>query len=703
MSTNNKISNLISSQVPFFVRNDHPNFVAFLEAYYQYLEQEGITLEQGQVVERAKNLPNYFDVDRTLDEFSELLYNHFLKFLPREIIADKDLLIKHVLDFYKARGTEKSTRFLFNILFNKPITFYYPKRDVLKASDGKWIFDKYLNIIDMKVSNVANSQLGATQKLINTKVYGRQSKATAVVDDVIRFTSQGSTIDKLQISSLRGVFVPGEEIITRRSGDLEFLSATLTNNSVASITITDQGAGYNVGDYINAVSNTGSGANIVITAVSQGEMIDLLVNFGGAGFQVENPIVLSSISGVNAQAAIVSVDSSGYYHSNTYNVWYTPMSVEANTPMNGVYANLYTGIVSSPNANSVMAHVLPTYKITGLGPISDVDVTAVGGRYSSPPSVDVTANTLLRSIGSLGRMAIVRAGSGYQIGNIINFTNLPGKPGFGANAIVSNVSITGGITKVSWTPYNSEPIGGSGYTDFPTTTITSANGVGGLVSVTAIMGDSEVLSPIIDIFGKIKNVAIIDNGAGYSDIILDLTGHGDGTATAEATLSAAREDGFKRYFNDDGMISSYNFLQNRDYYMNYSYVISVRESIKSYKEAVKNLLHPSGMKLFGEYDYQANNLTLPMANVQVSEVAHNPLSIRFADFSYEANANLAMITLKSHGYLANNNVYVEFLTTNELSSGSYFVDNAAANTFNVTIAQASTTANGRAIVYAQVV
>ena len=63
MSTNNKISTVVSNQLPEFVRADHPTFVAFLEAYYEYLEQSNSTLRFGKTVERAKNLLNYFDVE----------------------------------------------------------------------------------------------------------------------------------------------------------------------------------------------------------------------------------------------------------------------------------------------------------------------------------------------------------------------------------------------------------------------------------------------------------------------------------------------------------------------------------------------------------------------------------------------------------------------------------------------------------------
>ena len=132
-NVNAKVSILVSSQVPQFIRDDHPTFVAFLEAYYEYLEQEQTALQQGRLIERRKNLRNYQDVDKSLDRFSSHFFNEFLALIPRTIRADKALVLKYAKDFYRAKGTEKSYRFLLRILSPDPtinVDFYYPKQDI---------------------------------------------------------------------------------------------------------------------------------------------------------------------------------------------------------------------------------------------------------------------------------------------------------------------------------------------------------------------------------------------------------------------------------------------------------------------------------------------------------------------------------------------------------------------------------------------
>jgi hypothetical protein len=50
-----KTSLLVNRQVPEFVREEHPNFVSFLEAYYEFLENAQGT-KKNDLVSKSKNL-----------------------------------------------------------------------------------------------------------------------------------------------------------------------------------------------------------------------------------------------------------------------------------------------------------------------------------------------------------------------------------------------------------------------------------------------------------------------------------------------------------------------------------------------------------------------------------------------------------------------------------------------------------------------
>ena len=66
------------------------------------------------------------------------------------------------------------------------------------------------------------------------------------------------------------------------------------------------------------------------------------------------------------------------------------------------------------------------------------------------------------------------------------------------------------------------------------------------------------------------------------------------------------------YTTNSGFLDDSIKLQDSFYYQKFSYVIKIDERLADYKAAVKTLLHPAGMKLFGEYTI-TNNFNLSLA------------------------------------------------------------------------------------------
>ncbi|CAB4221982.1 hypothetical protein UFOVP1655_7 [uncultured Caudovirales phage] len=142
IKNHNLTSLLIPSQLPEHIRDDpaYANFVVFLQAYYEWLE------EDGNVTERAKNLLNYKDVDKSTDEFLKYYYNDFLSYFPEEIMEDKVEVIKLAKQLYQYKGTPASYQLLFRILYNSDVEFLNTKDVTLKASSGLWYVAKSLKL-----------------------------------------------------------------------------------------------------------------------------------------------------------------------------------------------------------------------------------------------------------------------------------------------------------------------------------------------------------------------------------------------------------------------------------------------------------------------------------------------------------------------------------------------------------------------------
>jgi hypothetical protein len=627
MISENKISTLVSSQLPFFVRNDHENFVAFLEAYYEWMEQT-----QG-VVNVAKSMKDQLDLDKT-DIFVQQFYNNFLPLIPQNVLVDKNLLVKNIKDFYKSRGTEKSVRFLMRILFNDEVEFYYPKKDILRASDGKWFVEDSIKISDVYINGVLDNRIQTANLLVSRRVIGLTSEAAATVEKLDTYYESGVLVRELKISQQTKDFSSGEYISTTylENGNEITIEALLFAGGISSVKIVSPGEGYQVGETVT-ITGDGSGAVVIISSVSTGSLSGIGVINGGSGFQNNSQVLVSGGGGSGANGLVNLVVDDGSIHPNSYNIVSSTISLESSSLLNkSSYTNL-----NSRNVNSTIASAMNYFTYANTGPIGSISLTNLGSNYTGTPTFSIVANTRVRALGILGRMQIINGGSGYSVGDILKFNNVLGGYGSGANARVKavNTSSSSVITEVEFTASGGHIIGGSGYDQnfLPTVEVLSANGVNANIIVTSVLGFGERLASVGSKAGAILSLSITSRGSGYSTApTLNLTNIGSGTAQATATVITGSYKYQGRFLNDDGMVSSYNFLQDRDYYQPFSYVLKLKHSLEKYKSILNKLIHPAGMKMFGEYVIEKDttpinaslkNITVNVANLTIKVLMIN--------------------------------------------------------------------------------
>lgn len=419
-NTNTGISNFVFSQSPFFVRNDHPNFVRFIEAYYEYLEQEGNTIE------RAKGFRNALDVDRSIDLYTDQLYNQFLNAIPDDVLADKNLIIKHIKDFYRARGTEKSIKFLMSILYDEDVNFYYPKRDILKASDGKWYQEKSLKVFDVQVNNVADPSIFTVKNLTGRQIRGATSNATATVESVDVYYETGVIVKELKISNQVRDFQAGEKILStfEEEGQIKDISANVFSGIIVRVDILDRGNNYVVGQTANVESNTGSGAVIVVSEVSRASIKSISPADGGAGFQNSNIILISGGLGIGANANVASVNTDEEVHPNSYNIVITLIGALADIPIGAI-----------PGSNN------ETSSYPQLDPVL----------IKLPPNTtNLTANTISGTLVNnlMFSRAISNSNVFFQTGDSLNVFNVS----TGTNYVVRITSSSPGSNSIVFTP-----------------------------------------------------------------------------------------------------------------------------------------------------------------------------------------------------------------------------------------------------------
>ena len=615
-STNNKISGLVSSQLPGFVRDDNPLFVSFMEAYYEYLEQTVLdsgSTGQGKVVERINSLKNYNNIEKTLDDFANILFNDFMQFIPQPegTRVDFKKVLPHIKDFYRAKGSEKSYKFLLRLLSNGLDTdIFYPKDHILKPSDGKWFVERSLRITDTRLNNNLDATLATFQKYVGRVIKGLTSNTTATVERTEQFFEQGGLINEMFLSSISNTFISGETVQAEFSegSSTIILKSNVLAGFVTGLIVNAGGTGYTIGTPLSFSGGGGSGALGSVTSVSTGNVASITIVNAGSGYQNGAPFGTNNFflftgggggSGANAEAG--TIDVSGFYHPNTYNIDANQLSQIQSATWSS--AQTIFAISTSNLALNVINSITSTFSYANTGPLITVKVNNPGDGYTAVPAISVVANSTVAALGILGSLIINNGGSGYALNDELVFTNPLDGYGFGAKANVRSINGSGAITQVGYYADPGEIAGGLGYFPgfLPSITVTSSGGTGANITVASPLTYGAELTSTTGAIGSILGVSLSSGGQNYSSVPSVFVSGGDGTANIFGSITQGVYTYPGYFLNQDGFPSSYNFLQDRDYWQNYSYVIRVGLAYEKWIQAVNNLLHPLGMKVWGEY------------------------------------------------------------------------------------------------------
>lgn len=101
--------------------------------------------------------------------------------------------------------------------------------------------------------------------------------------------------------------------------------------------------------------------------------------------------------------------------------------------------------------------------------------------------------------------------------------------------------------------------------------------------------------------GAVKRIRIENSGVNYFDSVIATVVSANGTLnTAKVLLTPTAVTRYPGYYkNNRGKVSSTQKLQDGDFYQDFSYVLKSAVSVDKYYSALRKLLHPAGMKLFG--------------------------------------------------------------------------------------------------------
>ena len=126
------ISSYIDDLVPDHVETSYPDLVNFLKTYALYLERSN---ESGFYL-------NSLDIQRDIDYVEENLLSELQNEIgiavPRDFATNPRTFYKHLIEFYRSRGTPESITSFFRVIYDDEVETYFPFVDLLVPSDGNW-------------------------------------------------------------------------------------------------------------------------------------------------------------------------------------------------------------------------------------------------------------------------------------------------------------------------------------------------------------------------------------------------------------------------------------------------------------------------------------------------------------------------------------------------------------------------------------
>ncbi len=175
------ISSFVDDLVPEHIATDYPELIEFMKVYCLYLEhsnKSGFYLNQ---------LDHQRDIDLIEAELLQELQNEIGIPIPRSFAASPRLFYRHLVEFYKSRGTPESITSFFKLIYDDDVEIYYPKEDMLIPSDGKWI-SQAASIVDDHTKHTPTYTFDITTP--TSRVEGADNRGFSLkIDDDIVFVN----------------------------------------------------------------------------------------------------------------------------------------------------------------------------------------------------------------------------------------------------------------------------------------------------------------------------------------------------------------------------------------------------------------------------------------------------------------------------------------------------------------------------------
>ena len=263
-----------------------------------------------QPINASRNVKSFQDVDKAPLGFVELFRKEFLPGLPADMLSRKQDALKHIKDFYRAKGNEDSFRYIFRLLYAKEdISFYYPSTDILRLSDGRWTLDKSVKIATSLANNIG--------VFVGREVVGEISNVTALIEKSESYQIGATGVTELYLSGIDAnnatsgysTFKVDEKITTTTADDNGDYGSANTTGVLSGVSIDAGGSNYLVGDDVLVSGGGGAQAAAKVASISDATISQFDIIDAGDGYTIGDTVsfVNEGTGGTGGAARVNSI------------------------------------------------------------------------------------------------------------------------------------------------------------------------------------------------------------------------------------------------------------------------------------------------------------------------------------------------------------------------------------------------------------
>ena len=750
---NEKISSLISSQLPDFVVDDHPQFVQFLKTYFQFMESAmlqvtSIESTDGVTLENETGLQ-----DNLLLDGSKITSERTQSDAGDKIIYEDTTYGSFTVGETITGLTSKATaKVIAEDLANGKIFITAQDRfslnEIITGNDSgaEAVINNYRPNPVNNVQQLTNFR--DPDKVISNFLSNFRDEFLKTIPETL-----ANGIDKRSlIKNIKSLYrmkgtQKGHELFFR----ILFNQVSETFYPRSQMLRVSDGQ-WDTQKVLRAIASTGNTTNLVGRTITGKTSAATAVIESIKKFIIANREVSEFILNINSMTGTFQIGEEITGTASDTDDFFIKATVTgipgAKTITND--GNLYsTGDFLEVTGGGTGADI--SISDIGSGPVSEIVVDNPGSGYSVGDKL-VFDNSGTQGVNAEGFISVVNGGISGESGTNAEHIVMEDETGRGdqyfGNKIVLEPETNSNLNDITDIFLINK---GSGYTTLPKVTITSsgtnanilAHGtdIGRVIGLkTNELGEGYQNSPTPTI--KFRNCLLLTNKSGnfnandtitggtsgavgklasYDadtsllkvkdlnknfDLNETITSTSSGSATitrldvASATIdvvSVADTDG--KFLNEDGYVSEQTMkVQDSLYYQDFSYVLKVGQSINDWRDSFKKTMHTAGFYFTGQVDLQ-NRLSLkvraPVAGIVSGEIDTPLFNILNVLFTTVFGRRLGTIddgtTLRS-----------DVLTEGELSAGDDYRDPFTSNTRDITLRrmpiEISMTSRHRAII-----